>query len=74
MDRNRFFRYSAIGGLIWAFGNGFLGYWLGNVSFVRNNLTLVLIAIVIVSWIPIVAEGLRIRRDERRSTESDTGN
>lgn len=65
MDRGRFFRYSAIGGVIWAFGNGLLGYWLGNVAFVRENLTVVLLAIVIVSWIPIGVEAMRIRRDQR---------
>ena len=63
MERVRFFKYSAIGGVIWAFGNGLLGFWLGNIAFVRDNLTLVLLVIVIVSWIPIIIEAMRIRRD-----------
>lgn len=66
MDRARFYKYSAIGGVVWAFGNGFLGFWLGNVAFVRDNLTLVLLAIVIISWIPIIVEAVRIRRDSKR--------
>jgi len=65
MERNRFFRYSAAGGVIWASFNGLAGYWLGSIALVRDNLTAALIIIVIVSWIPVVAETIRIRRDQR---------
>jgi membrane-associated protein len=65
MDRGRFFKFTAIGGIIWAVGNGLLGYWLGNVDIIRNNLQVSLILIVIVSFIPIVVEGLRMRREQR---------
>lgn len=65
MDRARFFKYSAIGGVIWAAVNGFGGYWLGSVSLVRDNLEISLLLIVLISWIPIVIEALRIRRDSR---------
>ncbi len=65
MDRGRFFKFTAIGGIIWVVGNGLLGYWLGNVDFIRNNLQASLILIVIVSFIPIIVEGLRMRREQR---------
>ncbi len=63
MDRNRFYKYSAIGGIIWACVNGFGGYWLGSVALVRDNLEIALGIIVVVSWIPILLEAYRIKRD-----------
>lgn len=65
MDRGRFFKFTAIGGIIWVVGNGLLGYWLGNVDFIRNNLQVSLILIVIISFIPIITEGIRMRREQR---------
>ncbi len=65
MERGRFFKFTAIGGIIWVVGDGLLGYWLGNVTIIRNNLQIALILIVIISFIPIVVEGLRMRRDQR---------
>ncbi len=65
MERNRFFRYSAVGGVIWASFNGLAGYWLGSIALVRDNLTIALIIIVVVSWIPVIVEAMRIRRDRQ---------
>lgn len=63
MDFARYAKYTAIGGVIWGTGVTLLGYFLGNVPFINDNLEVALLVIVIVSWIPIVYEGYRIRRD-----------
>jgi membrane-associated protein len=57
----RFIGLSAIGGVLWASGVTLLGYWLGNVDFIRNNVEALAIAIVFVSVIPIVVEAIRHR-------------
>lgn len=62
MDFRRYFLYSAIGGVLWAAGVTLLGYWLGQFAFVKNNIELILIAIVFVSVLPVVLELLRARR------------
>lgn len=59
----RFVTLSAIGGVLWASGITLMGYWLGNVTFIRNNVEGLAIAIVLVSVIPIVVEAIRHRRD-----------
>lgn len=59
----RFITLSAIGGVLWATGITLMGYWLGNVDFIRNNVEALAIAIVFVSVLPIVIEALRHRRD-----------
>lgn len=66
MERARFFKFSAVGGVIWVSVNGLGGYWLGSVSLVRDNLEISLLLIVLISWIPIIVEGLRIRRDGKQ--------
>jgi membrane-associated protein len=57
--------YSVIGGIVWGIGVTLLGYWLGNVALIRNNIELFAIAIVIVSFIPIFFEYRRARRRNR---------
>lgn len=61
MSFRRFMFYSAVGGVLWATGVTLLGYWLGQVAFVRDNIEVMLLAIVLVSVVPIGIEFLRAR-------------
>ena len=65
MGFRRFMVYSALGGAVWAVGVTVLGYFLGQVAFVRNNLELMLLAIVFVSVLPVIFEVLRARAARR---------
>jgi membrane-associated protein len=62
MDRRRFFTYSFIGAFLWATGVTLLGYFLGQISFVRNHIDIMLILIVALSLVPVAVEYLRHRR------------
>ncbi|GAA5121489.1 DedA family protein [Pseudonocardia adelaidensis] len=66
MEPRRYFTYSVIGGVVWAAGVTVLGFWLGQLTFVRENIELMLILIVAISLLPIVVEVLRARRKPRR--------
>jgi len=68
MDPKRFFTYSVIGGSVWATGVTLLGYWLGNVPFIRHNIEAMLILIVALSVVPIAIEFLRARRKRTRTS------
>jgi membrane-associated protein len=73
MDFRKFIAYTAIGGVLWACGVTILGYYLGNIPFIRNNIEAVLIMIVVVSLVPMVVEFLLHRRRakaEAATTES----
>lgn len=61
MEFRRFMTYSAIGGALWAFGVTALGYYLGQIAFVRTNIEAMLLAIVLVSVLPVFVEILRAR-------------
>lgn len=67
MDRARFFTWSAVGAVLWATGVTMLGYVLGNVSFIRNNIEAALVLIVLVSLVPMAVEYLRHRRQATSS-------
>jgi membrane-associated protein len=55
----RFIALSAVGGVLWATGITLMGYWLGNVEFIRNNVEALAIAIVMLSVVPMLIEALR---------------
>ena len=61
MGFRRFMIYSAIGGALWASGVTVLGFYLGQIDFVRNNIEAMLLAIVLISVVPIGIEFLRAR-------------
>ncbi|MGN6131346.1 MAG: DedA family protein [Nocardioidaceae bacterium] len=71
MGFRRFITYSAIGGAIWACGVTLLGVALGNVALVRDHIELMLLAIVLVSVVPIGLEYLRSRAAQKISESSD---
>jgi membrane-associated protein len=67
MHYRTFLIYNLVGGTLWGCGVTILGYFLGQVAFVRSNIELILIGIVVVSVLPIGVELLRGRRRARRA-------
>ena len=65
MDFRKFILYTAIGGILWVCGVTTLGYYLGSVPFIRDNIDAVLILIVLVSVMPMGIEYLLHRRRAR---------
>jgi membrane-associated protein len=66
MDRRKFLAYTGIGAVLWATGVTVLGYFLGSVDFVANNLEAIALLIVLISVLPMVVEALRARSRTRR--------
>jgi membrane-associated protein len=69
MDRRRYLVYSGIGAVIWAGGVTALGYYLGSIQFVRDNVDtifavveVVLGGVVLLSVMPILLDVWRRRR------------
>ncbi len=63
--------YSTVGGILWATGVTLLGYFLGNITFIANNIEAILIAVVLLSVLPIVFEYVRHKRSGRAGTPDD---
>ena len=71
MDPKKYFTYSAIGGVAWAAGLTVLGYFLGQVDFIRKNLELTLIAIVLLSVVPIIIEVIKARKEKKALLQTE---
>jgi membrane-associated protein len=56
MHYRTFVSYNVIGGVLWAFLLTFLGYFLGKIEFVKNNIEIAAIVIVFISILPILIE------------------
>lgn len=54
MPYRKFLSYNAIGGIVWVTIALFAGFFFGNIPFVKNNFSLVVLGIVVVSLLPIV--------------------
>ncbi|ROR97057.1 membrane-associated protein [Salana multivorans] len=66
MNYRHFVSYNVIGALVWAVGVTLLGYALGNLTFVKENIEALLVVIVAISVLPMVFEIWRARRKAAR--------
>lgn len=60
----RFTMFNLAGGVGWAVSLTLAGYWFGNVPWVKSNLTLVIVAIVVISLIPAAIGWWQHRKSE----------
>lgn len=63
MSYGYFFSYNVFGGIVWVVLFTLLGYFFGNIPFVKKNFELVIIAIILISVIPAVWEALKARQE-----------
>jgi membrane-associated protein len=61
MEPKKFFFFNVSGGILWVVSLTAAGYWFGNLPFVRDNLTAVILGIIIVSLLPGVIAVLRAK-------------
>jgi len=70
MSYGRFMSYNAVGGVMWVTICTVAGYFFGNLPFVKNNFSIVVLAIIALSLLPAVWEILRARRGRTSQTSS----
>lgn len=59
MTHARFQFFNIVGGLLWVVSLCLAGYWFGNIAWIKNNLTLVIVALIIVPGLPTVIVATR---------------
>ncbi|ADE11201.1 DedA family protein [Sideroxydans lithotrophicus] len=62
MSYRLFLMFSALGSLAWIGSLTLSGYFFGNIPIIKNNLTLMILVIIFISFIPAIFEFLRRRR------------
>ena len=68
MTYRRFISYNVVGGVAWISSLVYAGYLFGNLPWVRQNLTLIVLGIVAASLVPVILAALRSPRRERDLT------
>ncbi|GAA4096785.1 MULTISPECIES: DedA family protein [Streptomyces] len=71
MNYRSFVTFNIIGGTLWGAGVTLLGAALGNVEFVHKNIELILVAIVLISVVPIAIEFLRARSKAKKNPSAE---
>ncbi len=71
MRYRTFVTYNVVGGVLWGAGVVLLGYFLGGIEFVADNVEPIILGIVALSVLPIVVEVLRARREHRAGPPAD---
>lgn len=65
MDYRKFLTFDIVGGILWAGGITILGYFLGNVGFIRDHVEAIFLLIVFVSILPaIISVAKKLRNHE----------
>lgn len=65
MTYRRFLAFNVIGGFVWIYAFIYLGFFFGNLPVVKKNFGLVILAIIVVSVLPIAIEAARAWRTQR---------
>ncbi|HUV91904.1 MAG TPA: DedA family protein [Anaerolineales bacterium] len=67
MNYGRFFAFNVTGALLWTTLFIFLGYFFGNIPFVKENFELAIFGIILISVVPMVIEFIRNRARKQTS-------
>ena len=68
MTYHHFLAYNVIGGVLWVTIFSYLGYFFGNLPIVKDNLSLVLVAIIVLSILPGIVEIIRHKRAANKAS------
>jgi membrane-associated protein len=71
MSYRRFLSYNAVGGISWISLFLFVGYFFGNLPFIRDNFTIIIYLIIVVSVIPAIFEYIRQKYFVKNKPDSD---
>ncbi|WP_342755718.1 DedA family protein [Nibricoccus aquaticus] len=70
MTYSRFIAYNIIGGFIWIYFFTYAGYLFGTHPFIQKNFKIVILAIILLSVLPIVFEFLRARHESKKAAKT----
>ncbi|MDI4509764.1 DedA family protein [Moraxella osloensis] len=64
MNYAQFARYNIVGAVLWVVSFTTLGYFFGQLSFVKEHFSWIMIAIIVFSVVPMIVEIIRHRKDK----------
>ncbi|RPJ28754.1 MAG: DedA family protein [Chloroflexi bacterium] len=70
MSYGYFFSYNVFGGIVWVLMFTLMGFFFGNIPWVKSNFEIVIVAIILISVLPAVWEALKARREMKAEKAS----
>jgi membrane-associated protein len=67
MDYRRFLAFNVAGGFVWIYAFTYLGFAFGNHPLVQRNFKVVILAIIVLSLLPMVIEFIRARATSKKT-------
>jgi membrane-associated protein len=67
MTYPRFLFFNVFGGVLWVLVFVLAGYWFGNIPFIKDNFSVVILALVLIPGIPSLLEFIRIQLNRRKA-------
>jgi len=67
MTHTRFQSYNIAGGVLWVASLTLAGYWFGNIPWVKDNLTWIILALIIIPGLPALVALVRNWSEQRRA-------
>ena len=74
MPYGYFISYNIVGGIAWVMLFTFVGFFFGNIPFIKHNFSLVIMAIILISIVPMLIEAWKANREKRKSQENNNEN
>lgn len=71
MNARRFFFFNVSGAVIWVLSFCLAGYFLGQIPWIKSNLKLVFVLIIVVSVLPIVIEFMKHKFGKKAASEGE---
>lgn len=71
MNYRTFVTFNVVGGFLWAIGVTLLGYFLGQVDVIEENLELAILTVVAISVLPIALELWKARKESRSADDRE---
>lgn len=65
-----FLSYNIIGGILWVAVFLFGGFFFGNIPFVKENFTVCVITIILLSFIPVIIEAVKHYNDKKKKNKN----
>lgn len=74
MTRGRFLNYTFWGGVAWVVAFSAAGYFFGQIEWVKKNLSLIVLLLIIVTIIPVIITAIkaRLKAQKAKTTEGNT--
>ncbi len=69
MNYGTFITYNVVGAILWVVGITLAGYFLGNIPFIRDNFSKVVLFIILLSIMPIVFEVLKAKFSNKKEAQ-----